>query len=329
MYKRVWHLLSVPLWVWYHQDALAFSDHLPCTRCGIHAAAAAAARSGIPLRSTSHELEDCIPENNVPSLTPSKRTELWLDLRSTAIHPKAAMEYLESQLGSSTHFVDRILLSEQAFQNLIDYSDLYIRTSRILYQNSENNAILAATGDGLSVPFGRFLPFPSNNAAVVVEDPIHAIQIISAGRWLVLGNENDNVDHEQECKRLDGIRNFLEIACTASGAGAWGAASGTTKGLMLPTVRSDARGGSTAHGVGGVAIKCYSSSALMKLASAILLMEPGLMTSVTNSGIVIQETDDEPASISTAIILPFDVEMWEASVLVFPQEDILNLKDYE
>lgn len=328
MYRRIRNLIEFVycitiVCVCFQEETLSLSSERFPTRSGLPTSA----RSKTLLRGASRELEDFISENNGPSMTQSPGTELWLDLRSTAIHPKAAMDYLESQLGSTTHFVDRILLSEQMFQNLIDYSDLYLRASRILYHNSENDSILSATGDGLSVPFGSFLPFPSN-AVVVVEDPIQAIQIISGGKWLVLGNEGDNVDHDEESKRLDGIRNFMEIACTASGAGAWGS-SVDSKGLVLPTSPFETKGESSTYGVGGVAIKCYSTSALMKLASAIHLMRPGLMTSVTNSGIVIQNTDDPPPSLSTAIILPFDVEMWEASILVFPKEDILNLKEFQ
>jgi hypothetical protein len=328
MYRRIrsvfdlGNCISIITYICFQQVAFALSVHSP-TRVGLPISS----YSNSLLRSISHELEDFTNENDGPSMTRSAGTELWLDLRSTAIHPKAAMDYLESQLGSTTHFVDRILLSEEMFQNLVDYSDLYLRATRILYHNSENDSILSSTGDGLSIPFGSFLPFPTN-AAVVVDDPIQAIQIISGGKWLVLGNEGENVDYEQESKRLDGVRNFMEIACTASGAGAWGA-SVDSRGLVLPTSPSGAKGDVSSYGVGGVAIKCYSTSALMKLASAIHLMRPGLMTSVTNSGIVIQNTDDPPPSLSTAIILPFDVEMWEASILVFPKEDIVNLKEYQ
>ena len=65
---------------------------------------------------SSQDLEDVLSDE----LIPQQETELWLDLRRTAIHPKAAIEQLETQLGL-TSFVDRILLSEREFQNLKDF----------------------------------------------------------------------------------------------------------------------------------------------------------------------------------------------------------------
>jgi hypothetical protein len=327
MYLRIGDLLCAGclLCTCLHREAAAFSPH-GHSQCEHHVSST---RTYNPFQSASSELEAFTSENgDLLTDQPPPETELWLDLRSTAMHPKAAMDHLESQLpGSSNHFVDRILLSEQVFQNLVDYSDLYLRASRILYQNSEKDSILSATGDGLSVPFGSVLPLPSD-PALVVDDPMQAIQIISGGRWLVLGNEDENVDYEQESRRLDAVGNFLEIASTASGAGGWGA-SAETKGLVLPTRPAQTKGMPSVQGVGGVAMKCYTKSALMKFASAIRLMKPGIMTSITNSGIVLQSTDHGSPSISTAIILPFDVGMWEASVLVFGKEDVPTSDRYE
>jgi hypothetical protein len=261
-----------------------------------------------------------------PSLSSEPETELWLDLRSTAIHPKAAMDHLETQLGTDA-VVNRILLSEQMFQNLIDYSDLYLSASQILYHDTAKNDIFFSTGRGLSFPFGRFQP-PPPDAAVVVQDPIPAIEIIASGKWLFLGNHPDimdNNDYDRETMRMNAVGNFLDIATTASGS--WGFSAGSASGLVLPAYGEASREERDDSNQGGVAVSCSTKSAVMKLASMLQLTRPGAVTSMTDSGIIVHSDQPQTASnICTAAVLPFEVELWQIAVLVFGAQGLAEIE---
>jgi hypothetical protein len=260
---------------------------------------------------------------SAPSPSSEPETELWLDLRPTAIHPKAAMDHLESQLGSES-FVDRIILSEHIFQNLVDYSDLYLSASRILYHDTTNNDIFSATGRGLSFPFGRFQS-PTPDATIVVDDPIPAIEVIASGKWLFLGNCDGNVNDggDLETLRMCSVGNFLEFATTASGCGLWTSSSDNTSGLLLPTSRTEgisSNDRTEADGAGrggGVAVSCNTKSAVMKLASTLQLVRPGTMTVVTDSGIIVQSSNNSFSNLNTAAVLPFETDIWQVALLVF------------
>jgi hypothetical protein len=256
------------------------------------------------------------------SLSSEPETELWLDLRQTAIHPKAAMDHLESQLGTES-FVDRIILSVSAFQNLVDYSDLYLSASRILYHDTANDDIFFATRRGLSFPFGRFQSPPLDDT-VVVDDPIPAMEVIASGKWLFLGNKEDNGrdDGDRDALRMGAVGTFLDIATTASGYGLWSMSSDNSSGLMLPTVRNEGKSidqaeTNDAGRSGGVAVSCNTKSAVMKLASTLQLARSGAMTIMTDSGITVQSFNQSSNYISTAAVLPFETDIWQVALLVF------------
>jgi hypothetical protein len=256
-----------------------------------------------------------------PSLSSEPETELWLDLRTTAIHPKAAMDHLEAQLGTES-FVDRIILSEGVFQNLVDYSDLYLSASQILYHDTTKDDIFFATGRGLSFPFGRFQS-PPLDATIVVDDPIPAMEVIASGKWLFLGNreENGRDDGDRETLRMSAVGTFLDIATTASGCGLWSLSSVNSSGLVLPTARNEGKSIERAEtddagSGGGVAVSCNTKSAVMKLASMLQLARPGA-TTVTASGIIVQSSNQSFNYISTAAVLPFETDIWQVALLVF------------
>mmetsp|Transcript_85098 Transcript_85098/g.172562 ORF Transcript_85098/g.172562 Transcript_85098/m.172562 type:complete len:325 (-) Transcript_85098:22-996(-) len=257
-------------------------------------------------------------------LITQQETELWLDLRRTAIHPKAAIEQLEMQIGA-TSFVDRILLSERVFQNLIDVNDMYLTTSQIVYQSSGKDDLYLSSNQGLSTPFGKVSSSPSD-AATPVKDPIQAIEVISGGKWLLLEKEEDSTDDQVESFRIDALGDFMDIVSSSSETGMWDS-SPETNGLVLP--RSDA---CTADGdnqeeknddstLGGVAVACDTKPEVMKLACMLQLRQGGGTNVVTNSGIILQNSMETPnGGVSTAIVLPFSVDSWQVATLVFGKD---------
>ena len=256
-------------------------------------------------------------EEDFSSKDKARQTQLWLDLRGTAVHPQAAIDYINQQLQEEDNpfsndvvdfnLVDRALLSDQSFQNLLSSSDPYVHLSEVLYMNDDDVDSLALSRNGVSFPFGTFVKMP-DDATVAVSDPIEAMESLSKGKWVVLFNEGDN---SEEALRIDAIGNFLDIASTTA-CGDW-ETSELGSGLLL---RTDDRYQSSENG--GVAVVCSSPSAVVMLASELQRMQPGTSTSVTESGIIVRSSSVESSStLPTALILPFDITLWKAAHLVY------------
>lgn len=277
------------------------------------------------LEISSQDLRDVIFDE----LIPQQETGLWLDLRSTAIHPKAAIEQLEMETEASS-FVDRIILSERMFQNLVDANDLYLTTSQILYQSSGSNDIYLSSSRGLSTPFGSVSSAPSDSA-MPVEDPMQAIELVSGGKWLLLGKEEENTDDNIESLRVQSVGNFLDIVSTSSGM--WNSSAGTS-GLVLPTTLIQGENpqdqNEKSSNLGGVAVACDTKSALMQLASILQLRQGGTANLVTESGIILQNSGDSPPPVATAVALPFSIDLWQVAALVFGKESFNeDMDEYE
>ena len=247
-------------------------------------------------------------------LIPQQETGIWLDLRQNAIHPKTAVEQLETEIGA-TSFIDRILVSETVCQNLIDTNDMYLTTSQILYQSPENDCLFSCSSQGFSTPFGNILSTPSD-APMPVEDPIEAIELINGGKWLMLDKHETRIDDQIESLRIDAVGNFLDIVISSSSDGNIWNSSPETSGLVLPRTGTEQQD-NNASNFGGVAVACNTKSEVMKLASALQLKQGGGTNSVTESGIILQSSADASAAVSTAVVLPFSVDSWQVATLVF------------
>mmetsp|Transcript_20121 Transcript_20121/g.50066 ORF Transcript_20121/g.50066 Transcript_20121/m.50066 type:complete len:308 (+) Transcript_20121:54-977(+) len=266
-------------------------------------------RKGSRIEISSQDLRDVLSDE----LIPQQETGLWLDLRQNAIHPKSAIEQLEAQIGS-TSFVDRILLSETVFQNLIDFNDMYLTTCRILYQSSASDVIFSCSNQGLSTLFGNVLLAPSD-ATIPVEDPIQAIEQISSGKWLLLETNEGRIDDQVESLRINAVGNFLDIV--SSNSNIWNSSS-EPGGLVLPSTGAEDQESDTSN-FGGVGVTCNSKSEVMKLASVLQMRQGGSLNSVTDSGIILQSSEASN-SVATAVVLPFAIDLWQVATLVFGDE---------
>ena len=312
-------------------------------------------------QNSSQDLEDVISSYD-SIFSQAQDTELWLDLRRTAFHPKAAIDELEMQLGrtiatttsssssSSPPLVDRILLSEKVFQNLVDFNDPYLAAFPILYQSSKNDDIFSSSSKGLSTPFGCIISTPSD-MAVPVEDLFGTIEMITDGKWLLLGKEEgkDNPDDHAESMRIESVGNFLDIVSTAAApdAGMMWSSTTETNGLVLPktdTQTTTLSGNENDTNIqqddepltrtGGVAVTCSTKSAIIKLASTLQMMaKPGAKKSVTESGIIFESSVESsspslPSSSSTtlptAVVIPFALDLWEIGILMFGKEELFE-----
>jgi hypothetical protein len=264
------------------------------------------------------------------SLQPTKKaTELWLDLRGTAVHPRVAIDYILEQLredGSflsdeaESGFIDRVLLSDRHFQSLLESSDTYVETSEILYETDDTDGLVALSRNSLSMPFGILESMPSDGGPAVA-DPMKAMQTLSEGKWIILSGEEEEPGSKAEILRIEAIDKFLDIASAAK-AGNWGSTSEMEGGLLLRAdVPSEDESSITA---GGVAVVCSTKSVVVGLASILQVMQSGLSIS-TESGIILQgSSDGSSSSLPTALILSFDVGLWKAAVLVYGEHELYS-----
>lgn len=258
---------------------------------------------------------------SVPAGGPS--TELWLDLRGTATHPKAATDYLLEELQEDGWFlsdemkanlIGKVLIADRSFQNLLNASDAYVDTSDILYiPDDKNEGQIALSRNGLSFPFGTLIAMPTDNA-VAVPDPMRALETLTDGRWVVFCNEAEGVDSDRDALKMEAIGTFLGIASTA-----WGVQT-LDSGLVLRTASQEDIKAEKDSASGGVAVVCSTKSSVMQLASILQCFQSGT-TSATESGILIQgSAETSEPFLPTALILPFDVMLWKAALLVYGVE---------
>jgi hypothetical protein len=256
---------------------------------------------------------DFIPDDNNSSQSPERSIELWLDLRGTAIHPRAAIEYLAEQVFEGPDHgvtdlsidVDRIIVSDKMFQNLLNSSDDYVQESEILYVPEETLAQIALSRGGLSFPFGELVAL---EGPMGVADPITAMETLSAGQWIVLYNKEEET--EDEDSRIAAVGGFVEIA-----SGDWRTTTQLESGLLLQT------GSNEENNMGGVAVQCPTKSSIMRLASMIESVISGKSMTATESGILIHEETGEASPLPFALMLPFDVSLWKTALEVYGKQE--------
>lgn len=163
-----------------------------------------------------------------------------------------------------------------------------------------------------------------SDATMPVDDPMQAIELISSGKWLMLGKQEENTEAHVESMRIDAVGKFLDIATTSCQVGLWGS-SPETGGLVLPKTDGSGSGNEqtvddASSLVGGVAVSCDTTSALMQLASNLQMRSSGAGSSVTESGIILQSSEDTSSAVATAVVLPFAIDLWQVATMVFGNE---------
>ena len=313
--------------------------------------------------SSSSELDLGRANSAPPSST--KQIELWLDLRGTAVHPRVAVGYIieeleeklspppskpttlstdESLPTKNSNLIDKVILSDNHFQQLVESLDPYTQIEDVLYipeetkEDLEGNNLVALSQNGVSFPFGTLIGVP-RDSCVAIADPIQSLQDLSKGNWILFVSEDEK---GESLEQVNAMGNFLDIASTASLS--WGATTELESGLLIQAADTSSSG-CVGHGddeddgqgprkSGGVAIKCSSRECVLQLASIFQTAQSAssAVTSTTDSGILIQECLEEeeeeqssPVGLSMAMILPFDLSVWEAASLMYgeDQDDVV------
>ena len=263
-----------------------------------------------------------LPENLQRVDPPSLWTrQLWLDLRGTSLLPSEAASILRklqtSELGiglqdrtfnfTSQHYGvpwDEVLLSEEMFHKAVNVANGEEGT----FMFSSSNGDLVATHSGSEAPalltigsvlsFGSLLPF----------DPLLSLDVTSKGGWLLLhcdeaaGSENDSLYVESVGNLLDILASTFIVIGDSS---------------LSPTPSSGglAESISPATVPGGVAVRCNSESTLVQMNAALAKSICAKQSSSTASGILISNlstllTSSTMPPLRTALVLPFDVQLW-------------------
>jgi len=233
--------------------------------------------------------------------------------------------------------------------------------------------IFSSNGEGLSFPFGRIVPF-GKDVSVAVSDPWSAMDVLTKGRWLVLGDGDGDggnsdtisttssstrtISEDDEFLRMGSVGDFIAIASSSAVTVGNSLTTTSDSGLILPTAAGiagtaetivsknlqysdddDTTTETSSDDVGGIAVPCRHKSSLMAFASIhqstvttstpLTLAAASTSTTTTtptisDSGILIQSTvseqDDsnyDSAELPTAIILPFDVDLWEMAFMLY------------
>jgi hypothetical protein len=291
-------------------------------------------RSSLPLvMGLANAVEELI--SYIPPM--EKPTELWLDLRGSATHPEAAVQYILDELeevalllpSDRKSLIDKVMITDRSFQSLVYSSDPFVEASEILYHpEGSGDGYLALSRNSLSLPFGNVVVMPDDNT-FAVSNPMDAMRLLGDGWWIILENEKRGVDPEKEPLRIDAISSFLDIAATSS-TGIWSTdtAEGENGSDGRLILKSDASVIPEQKLCGGVAVSCCSKSFFVQLASVLRSFPSGSSTTMSESGIIIQETSGlSPPSIPTALILPFDMSIWKAALMIYGHSQFQNLVD--
>jgi hypothetical protein len=266
-----------------------------------------------------------------------KPAELWLDLRGTATHPQAAIQYILDELEDEALLlpsdrdllIEKVIITDRSFQSLVIASDPFVDVAEILYQpEGSSDGYVALSRHGLSLPFGCVVLMPGDNS-IAVSNPVDAMRILGDGRWIILENDTRGADPDKEPGRLDAISSFFDIASTAS-TGNWGLCDGKEDDEVRLILKSDASATPEQRIRGGVAVSCTTKSFTVQLASVLESFQSTSSTTMTDSGIIIHEVSNlSSASLPTALILPFDMSIWKAAVMIYGHSQFHNLVDSE
>ena len=254
-----------------------------------------------------------------------RETELWLDLRETAIAPREALEFLEKNLYSNEEnmsidtsdvqprqvlsLIHKILLSEQLFSKVISRDET--ADLPLLYTVDEGSVLVESNiQSNQSFPSGKVVTCRHTE----ILDPLSAIAITSAGQWLFVDKTDGSDDKEKILwleKQVTGLVDFLTSASAAP------VMASQHSGLLLPSV-SKPSVLSTVR-TGGVAVACRTRTAFVQLNSALeQSMGSAMITQTTASGILV--TVEAPSGsekhhpvLRTALVLPLDLRIWETA----------------
>lgn len=279
--------------------------------------------------------------------------EFWLDLRDTALFPKAAIEYLSENVdGDLLHMVDRVILSEEAANQLLLQQEKrkkqeqiagdleFVDTNKafsILYVPSRSDdLVLSDSSTEQSFPCGKIL----RSEQKALQNPIVALDIVmTQGGWVLLEPDPETEDSVW-MEEASSFMTFLLSSTTST-------SSLNLGGILLDSGEDNNDNNSDqslATLIGkGLAIFCSSRTALMEVSKAVLSFTglPGESTT-SPGGILLPSSppaenelmlvdSDEASSgnkkskkkeqLPVAMVIPLDIKLWQTTIDLMSDDD--------
>ena len=249
-----------------------------------------------------HLTPDSQPNDSTPFLEESpssvpKQRQLWLDLRGTAIRPNEALMFLkelslddeettDSNLRTIDELVDRILVSEQAFEQMV-HAQI---SGNLVYVTDDGKLVEDSGQSQQSILRGKVL-LPSKEGhfdltSIFLGDEVND--------WVLVDCNNDDIDKVQMLS--DHVEGIVQILL------------GSSLGDSPPLEKC-------------VAITCPTRNLLLSMDRFLVSQSlHGSITSQTESGLCISSNSFEnnqvngsSSMMATAIVLPFDLKLWKTA----------------
>lgn len=238
---------------------------------------------------------------------------LWLDLRGTAITPRTALSCLRSPFP-----IAMVIVSKQDATRALQFWEqgdpdiMFVEDATGLLYDAKDSSI--RYGTVITVAGSSFI------------DPTPALDTTAKGGWVLVDSEDNSDDVQERHEAISGLVDFI------IGGASLGSAS-----LMLGSEHVTPQGGADSScsdrfqgnvdEKGGIAIACQTKADVFQAAKALKSIDAGSLVT-TESGILMRTGPTVPTdssssfdlSLESALVLPFDLPLWETAILVFMTE---------
>jgi hypothetical protein len=274
-------------------------------------------RAGAEISTTEKAVEASVPSNS--------NRQLWLDLRTTSLSPQEALTFMRQVLSEEDidneeqgenivdSSIDRILVSEEIFFKVLKSEKGAPQEIDLVYP-LQDDLMRRNFQEGESVPMGKILKCEPGTYL----DPLLTLDTVSKGGWVVV-DPNDAADEAvlRKEQQVSSLLQFLSSASTSSSAG--------PDNLYLPGPSE-----TTATLRGGIAICCSTNNFLVQMATTLQQLRcSDMKTTSTESGIFLptgtSSRSDGSLPLQTALVLPFDTQLWKIALDMKQMEEEQNI----
>jgi hypothetical protein len=275
----------------------------------------------------------------------SKKHQLWLDLRETALFPDEALRFLQDQCLNQRfkgtdiqgailgELIDAILVSPSILDKIVANerstdSDPDLFDYTLLYVSDKTRELVMSTALEQSVPIGTVQAcdprsMPDLNFTKSIETIVHRRE------WLILEIPRSAQSSDSQSWLLKQVSSLLQFTMSSTQTLSSESFEESSSGLFLPGLGKDSASfmldtsDDTEVG-GGIAVTCIDRNMFMNV-DAILAQhrqsgDSDVALTSTPSGLLLfpDATDDDkkiqPVRFFTALLLPLELNMWEAAL---------------
>ena len=258
--------------------------------------------SSLGCQRTIHKLASTISNDLSEDWTP---VELWLDLRGTAITPRMALSKLDED---SFLPASKVLVSIQDAQRAVQFSE--VGDPDMLVVDESDDSFYDAKIP--SIHYGIVVTLDGDSFV----DPIPALETTTKGGWVLIDSVGG--DEAYMKARHEAVSNLIDFISGGLSLG------GDSFSLATATENVVVEGSTYNSEVGGIAVVCRTKADLIEAANALQSIGSGSLTT-TESGILLKVEPSDSSSASakeslrSAFVLPFDMSLWKAAMLVMAE----------